>query len=111
VVQRSVEDVCSDKARSLLQGLLQEDPKRRPTAADAMQHPWVQDSGSSASNNDRPLLIQSRDNNALLHAFDEPLLAGLDTNFLPHREAQTVDVPLAVDLNVLPAPACMQHPV
>jgi len=50
VMQPSVEDVRSDKARNLLQGLLQEDPKQRPTAADAMRHTWVQDSGSSASN-------------------------------------------------------------
>jgi len=83
VVHPSVEDVRSDKARNLLQGLLQEDPKRRPTAADAMRHPWVQDSGSPASNNDRQLLNQIGDDNSLLQASDEPLLAGLDTNLLP----------------------------
>jgi len=49
-VQIAVQSVRSDKARNLLQSLLQADPRQRPTAADAMRHPWVRDAGSLPPN-------------------------------------------------------------
>jgi len=67
--------------------------------------------GPARQLHDRPLLNQSGDDNALLQASHEPLLAGPDTNPLPQCEAWTVGVPLAVDLNVPPLPECVKHAV
>ena len=41
MVQHGVSTVRSDSARNMLEGLLQEDPRRRIPAADAARHPWV----------------------------------------------------------------------
>ena len=41
MVQHGVSTVRSDSARDMLEGLLQEDPRRRTPAADAARHPWV----------------------------------------------------------------------
>jgi len=43
-IQQEVLEVHSNHAQDLLQRLLQNDPKRRITAADAMQHPWIRES-------------------------------------------------------------------
>lgn len=49
MVHHSLDAVHSENARKLLQGLLHMNPGKRPSAADAMRHPWLLQS-SSASN-------------------------------------------------------------
>ena len=41
MVQHGVSTVRSASARNMLEGLLQEDPRRRISAADAARRPWV----------------------------------------------------------------------
>mmetsp|Transcript_134202 Transcript_134202/g.261373 ORF Transcript_134202/g.261373 Transcript_134202/m.261373 type:complete len:684 (-) Transcript_134202:176-2227(-) len=41
MVQHGISTVRSDSARNILEGLLQEDPGRRISAANAARHPWV----------------------------------------------------------------------
>merc|ERR1719195_1050326 len=43
-VQQEALEVCSIHAQDLLQCLLQNDPKRRMMAADAIRHPWIRES-------------------------------------------------------------------
>mmetsp|Transcript_127928 Transcript_127928/g.368545 ORF Transcript_127928/g.368545 Transcript_127928/m.368545 type:complete len:547 (+) Transcript_127928:102-1742(+) len=37
---------CSEEARDFVGDLMQHDPKRRPTAVEALQHDWLQDRGA-----------------------------------------------------------------
>jgi len=41
MLQHGIRKVCSDPARSILEGLLHENPQRRLSAADAARHPWI----------------------------------------------------------------------
>lgn len=40
----------SKGAKDFVKSLLQKDPRKRPTAIEALQHPWVREGGSGAAN-------------------------------------------------------------
>jgi len=54
MVPEQVSKVHSENARNLLLGILQDDPRKRPTAAEAMRHPWVLNGNRSASSSQQP---------------------------------------------------------